>query len=441
VSSRVPGLADIVLAQDRGLALGIPAVCSAHPLVLDAALAAAVADGAPVLVESTCNQVNPDGGYTGQAPADFAAFLRDRARAASLPADRLLLGGDHLGPHPWRRRPAAEAMAKARELVRQCVRAGYVKLHLDASMRLGDDPGPAGALPPPEVVSARAADLCAAAEGARGDAPPGVPPPLYVIGTDVPPPGGETGEAEPPVATTPSELERTIDLARQALAARSLDEAWPRVVAVVVQPGVDFTSTRVFAYDRAKARPLREVLARLGPLVFEAHSTDYQAEAALRALVEDRFAILKVGPALTAALRRVVLGLEAVEREWLGRRRGVLLSGVRDALEAAMAADPRHWKDHHRPGDESLRALGYADRVRYYWPVPAVQAAVVRLFDNLRAWPPPLPLLAQHLPPEHDAVRQCAVEPSPAALVRHAVTEALRPYARACGTVGRPGCG
>jgi len=170
--------------------------------------------------------------------------------------------------------------------------------------------------------------------------------------------------------------------------------------------------------------------------VFEAHSTDYQPEAALRALVEDRFAILKVGPALTFALRRVVLGLEAVEREWLGGRRGVVPSGVRDALEAAMEADPRHWREFHRDDGDALRplrALGYADRVRYYWPVPAVQAAVGRLFANLRAAPPPLPLLAQHLPAEHDAVRHGEAESSPDGLVRHAVTEALRPYARACG--------
>jgi D-tagatose-1,6-bisphosphate aldolase subunit GatZ/KbaZ len=362
--------------------------------------------------------------------------VRARAGAAGLSADRLILGGDHLGPHPWRRRPAAEAMARARELVRQCVRAGYAKLHLDASMRLGDDPGAPGGLPSPETVSERAADLCAAAEEARRDAPADAPLPLYVIGTDVPPPGGETGEAEPPPATTPDDLERTLDLARRAFDARGLEDAWPRVVAVVVQPGVDFTSTRVFDYDRERARPLRVALARRGSLVFEAHSTDYQAEAALRALVEDRFGVLKVGPALTFALRRTILGLEAVEREWLGGRRGTVLCGVRDALEAAMDADPRHWRDHHAHDGEDLRALrafGYADRVRYYWPSPAVQAAVGRLFASLRASPPPLPLLAQHLPREHDAVRAGEAEPSPEGLVRHAVSEALRPYARACG--------
>jgi len=432
----VPGLRDVVRAQDRGESLGLPAVCSAHPWVLDAAFAVAAAGGAPVLVESTCNQVNPDGGYTGQTPSDFAASVLRRAEVAGVPADRLVVGGDHLGPHPWRHRPADEAMGMARELVRQCVRAGYAKLHLDASMRLGDDPPPPGSPPSAEVVSARAAELCQAAEAARKDAPAGTPAPVYVIGTDVPPPGGETADSVPPAVTTVEDLDQTLTLARRAFAARGLDDAWARVVAVVVQPGVDFTATRVFDYDRAKAACLRAALDRRGGLVFEAHSTDHQPEAALRALVEDRFAILKVGPALTFALRRALFALEAVEREWMGGRRGVSLSGVRDSLEAAMDADPRHWSEHHHGDRESLRALralGYSDRVRYYWSVPVVQAAVERLFANLRAAPPPLPLVAQHLPVEYDAVRQGQATPSPEGLVRRAVTEALRPYGRACG--------
>lgn len=38
-------------------------------------------------------------------------------------------------------------------------------------------------------------------------------------------------------------------------------------------------------------------------LVFEAHSTDYQTKEAYKQLVHDHFAILKVGPALTFAMR------------------------------------------------------------------------------------------------------------------------------------------
>ncbi len=150
-----------------GARAGIWSCCSANRFVLEAAMEQAAADDAPVLVESTSNQVNPEGGYTGQTPAAFTAFVKDVARSQGFRWERVLLGGDHLGPHPYRALPAAEAMAKARELVRQCVLAGYGKIHLDASMRLGGDPGAADTPVDPEVVTERAADLCAAAEEAH----------------------------------------------------------------------------------------------------------------------------------------------------------------------------------------------------------------------------------------------------------------------------------
>jgi D-tagatose-1,6-bisphosphate aldolase subunit GatZ/KbaZ len=192
----------------------------------------------------------------------------------------------------------------------------------------------------------------------------------------------------------------------------------------------------VFDYERAAAASLVAYGRRVPGIVFEAHSTDYQQPEALRALVADRFGVLKVGPWLTFAFRQAVLGLEAIEREWLGGRKAVAPSRLREALEAAMDEDPRHWLGHHRPGDEALRALrifGYSDRVRYYWPAPGVQEALGRLFANLLAFPPPPPLVGQHLPRQYDALRAGEIGQSPEELVRYGVNEVLRLYARASG--------
>ena len=119
-----------------------------------------------MLVEATSNQVNQEGGYTGATPADFAGALARAAEAAGLPPDRVLFGGDHLGPHPWRAEAAEPAMAKARELVRQYAAAGAAKIHLDASMRLADD---ASDVVDDGVAAERTAELAAAAEGGRVD--------------------------------------------------------------------------------------------------------------------------------------------------------------------------------------------------------------------------------------------------------------------------------
>ena len=196
-------LRDVVRRNRRGETAGTYAVCSAHPAVLDAAIRQALADGTVLHVESTSSQVNQFGGYTGSTPAMFAAEIRGAAEKLGLPASQVLLGSDHMGPYYWRKEPAATAMANARELAAQCVLAGYQKIHLDASMACGGDP----AVLPVAVVAERTAILCQVAEESFASLPKGSPRPLYVIGTEVPVPGGEVAEGEPPLPTTLKDLQ------------------------------------------------------------------------------------------------------------------------------------------------------------------------------------------------------------------------------------------
>ena len=55
-------------------------------MVLEACIDQALFDGALLLVEATCNQVNQDGGYTGMRAADFRSFVTGLAAARGLPA-------------------------------------------------------------------------------------------------------------------------------------------------------------------------------------------------------------------------------------------------------------------------------------------------------------------------------------------------------------------
>src|ERR1700722_1404934 len=164
---------------------GIYSICSAHPWVLGAAMQQALDDGTPLLVESTSNQVDQYGGYTGMKPADFVRFAHLIAERVGLPRDHLILGGDHLGPNAWRSYPAEEAMQRAEALIDAYVCAGFTKIHLDTSMACGDDPERLS----DSVVAQRAARLCAVADAAA--ARTGLKSrPVYVIGTEVPVPGG-----------------------------------------------------------------------------------------------------------------------------------------------------------------------------------------------------------------------------------------------------------
>jgi len=237
---------------------GVYAVCSAHPWVIDAAMRQALEDDSILLVESTSSQVNQLGGYTGQTPRQFADFVHSASRRAGLPEDRILLCGDHLGPFPWRDTASSRALQKARELVRACVLAGYGKIHLDASMACADDPK----VVPEHVVAQRAAVLCETAEEALKDLPRSAVRPLYVIGTEVPVPGGESAAGSPPAITTAVSLNQTLRTFREAFEERGLSAAWERVIGVVVQPGVEFGNDFVIEYDRNRARVLSEQLPR-----------------------------------------------------------------------------------------------------------------------------------------------------------------------------------
>lgn len=411
---------------------GVYAVCSAHPWVIDASIRQALENDSVLHVESTSSQVNQLGGYSGQTPSQFADFVKAAARRMGLSEDQILLGGDHLGPFPWRAEASDSALGKACELTRACVLSGYRKIHLDASMACADD---AKVLPEP-VVASRAAVLCQAAEEAAKSLPSGPDFPRYVIGTEVPAPGGESALGEPPAVTTVESLHQTLQVFQQAFEEKGLSAAWQRVIGVVVQPGVEFGDDVVFEYDRAKARSLAAELPRSPSLVYEAHSTDYQSPIALAQMVEDHFAILKVGPWLTFAFREAVFALSSIERELHGGEKSLRLSQVRESLDQAMLRESAYWRSYYSGDERQLRisrAYSYSDRCRYYWHESSVQAEIARLIENLTAQPVPLTLISQYLPLEYKAIRAGEIANQPEAIIRYHIQLVLRAYATACG--------
>ena len=417
--------ADALTALAARGAGGIVSVCSAHPAVIEAALLQAAEDGGPALIEATCNQVNQDGGYTGMTPAGFRDFVGGIADRVGVPRSRVILGGDHLGPNPWKHLPPADAMARAEAMVAAYAAAGFEKLHLDCSMGCAGEP----ASPGDAVAAERAALLAARAEQAAAA------PPVYVIGTEVPTPGGALGALDHLAPTRPDDALAT-HAVHEAAFRNAAATAWPRVIALVVQPGVEFGLEDVAVYAPERARSLAAVLGRMPGLVFEAHSTDYQPEAALRQLVEDGFRILKVGPGLTFALREALYGLDAIAA--VLDRGSASVPGV---MERLMTEQPRDWQGHY-PGtpDEQrrLRHFSYSDRIRYYWPLPAAREAVDGLLAALGGVCIPKPLISQYLPRLHGRVLAGTLPPDARVLLAEAVRDVLRSYSRACRSPEAP---
>ncbi len=416
-----------IIAQHKaGRSVGIYSACSAHPLVIEAALNYARRRSAPVLIEATSNQVNQDGGYTGMRPADFNRFVLKIAARVGTPPSQVLLGGDHLGPNCWQDLPAESAMAKSEQLIADYVAAGFRKIHLDCSMSCAGDPTPLC----DTAVAARAVRLCAVAE--RTWERVGGEAPVYVVGTEVPVPGGAQEELAELALTDAAAATATIDAHRDAFQLAGLQQVWPRVIGLVVQPGVEFDHDKVIDFRASRAGALAAVADAQPHLVYEAHSTDYQTPANLRALVQNHFAILKVGPGLTFAMREALWALDDIEREWLGAHR---YSGLRKTVQKAMTAAPQFWNKYYLSEGRQLeldQQYSRSDRIRYYWPVPEVDSALQRLLANLEANPPPLTLLSQYLPLQYQAIRDGRLSLSARELVLHAVQQVLQQYAEAC---------
>ncbi|MDO5613892.1 MAG: D-tagatose-bisphosphate aldolase, class II, non-catalytic subunit [Paracoccus sp. (in: a-proteobacteria)] len=418
-------LHDIARWRNRPGPSGIPSICTAHPLAIEAAMRCILPTDLPLLIEATCNQVNQEGGYTGMTPSDFRSFVDVIAARVRFPADRLILGGDHLGPNPWKDMPADQAMSKAEEMIRAYAAAGFSKLHLDCSMGCAGEPV---ALNDVETAS-RAARLAAAAEEAR---PKNGIAPVYIIGTEVPIPGGAMEEIEGLELTSPDAALTTYAIHKDAFVEAGLSDAFTRVIGLVVQPGVEFGNHNVIGYDSKAATELSATLAQMPGLVFEAHSTDYQTREALTALVNDGFAILKVGPGLTFALREALYGLDAIAEELFpGQRRRTL----RAVMEAVMMAAPMNW-DRYYHGSDAERALqrhfSYSDRIRYYWPNPVADQAVAELFALLGDADLPETLIAQYLGGLYPQVRAGRLAPRARELSLAAVERLTQDYVSAC---------
>lgn len=421
----------VLQAQKQGKKVGIYSACTGNELVLEACMRHAKATGTVLLIEATANQVDQYGGYTGMKPADFMAMIGKLSEKTGLPMERIILGGDHLGPLTFAGYEEEKAMAEARELIRQYVLAGFTKIHIDTSMKVAsDDPDVRLS---DEVISRRGAELARVAEDAYAQLKqrdPDAVHPVYIVGSEVPIPGGSQDAVDTGVQVTKVEdFRTTVEVFRKAFEKEGLQEAWKHVIGVVVQPGVEEKDSGCTEYDRAKAAELMQSITEYPDLMFEGHSTDYQTKYKLREMVEDGVGILKVGPGLTLALREGIFALAYAERE-LFAFEPQKQSRFLETLDEVMVEDPHYYSRHYHGTEAEIalkRKFSFSDRCRYYLPDPRVQEALNRLFSNFEGGVP-LNLLSQFMPIQYTKVREGKLENDPRALVFDRVANTVDEY-------------
>ena len=422
-------LKQIVKAQKEGRAVGIYSCCSANEYVIRAALLKGKKDNSCVLIESTANQCDQYGGYTGMKPADFKAFVEDIAKEIGFDTNKLFLGGDHLGPLTFTSMNEEEAIKEADELIRCYVSAGFTKIHIDTSMRVKDDD--VNTRLSDETIARRGARLAKVAEEAYAkllETNPDAIEPVYIVGSEVPIPGGAQGAVDEGVQVTkPEDFKATLNTFEKAFKDNGLDHAWSNVIGIVVQPGVEEKDSGCTEYDRAKAVDLCAAIRDYDNIVFEGHSTDYQTKIKLREMVEDGIAILKVGPGFTFMMRQALFALADIENELLKDK----ASHFKDVLDAAMLKDTKYWSKHYIGTEEEValkRKYSFSDRCRYYMPVPEVKQAMQTMIQNLRTNGIPLNLLTQYMPIQYTRVREGLLENDPEALIVDRICDSIDEY-------------
>lgn len=420
---------DMIFKRNMGIHAGIPSFCTANLLVIEACLQQGKRFGDDILIEGTSNQVNQFGGYTGMTPDVFRDKVWEIADRVGFPRDRLILGGDHLGPLVWNHEPEESAMAKAEDLVRAYVLAGYKKIHLDTSMRLGDDSTDEALSI--RTIARRGARLFRSCENAYQEllrSNPDEKRPSYIIGSEVPIPGGEQELTDQVAVTDAGDLHETVRIYREEFGKLELSSLFDSIVGVVVQPGVEFGDENLVRYNRVETVALSEAIAQYPGMVLEGHSTDYQSPKELKEMVEDGIAILKVGPALTFAMREGLFALSDIEKVLIPERERADFPQV---LERVMLANPKNWQVYYSGTEEEIaikRKYSLSDRCRYYMADKEVQGAIEKLFDNLDRVHIPLGLLHQYLPTQYIKVRDGSLSPQARELAKDKVIDRIEDY-------------
>ena len=415
--------------RKEGFKIGIPSYCTANEIAIEAVMEQGKRFAEPILIEGTANQINQFGGYTGMTPADFRDYVYAIADKVNFEHDRIILGADHFGPLVWSNLSADEAMKNSKELVRLAVLAGFTKIHLDTSMKLKGDPE--NERLSDEVIAERGAVLLEECEKAYQEllkTEPNAVRPVYIIGSEVPIPGGAQEEDAGLQVTSVSDFENTLNTYRRKFEEHGISDRWEDVIAVVVQPGVEFGDKDIHQYDRNAASELCKALKRHPDVVFEGHSTDYQPPKKLREMVEDGIAILKVGPALTFSLREGLFALSMIEKELVPEDKR---ANFIETLERIMLENPSNWQKHYHGSDEDkriARKYSYSDRCRYYFSIPEIKSTIAKLLANIDSIEIPAGMLRQYMPRQYRRVRDGQLEMKASSLVKDCVAEIADDY-------------
>ncbi len=340
--------------------ISYPCFCVSNYDVIKSILFFVKKNNLTVIIESTSSQVNQFGGYTNKTPKQFKTMIYDLCKKIKFPLSQVILGGDHLGHFPWRKRKKKLANRNAANLVKACLDAGYKKIHIDTSHKLLDD-----------FTFEKRKALNRSQELAKLLKKKKIFP---IFGTEVPFPGSKVQKKIK--LTSVNDLGNEIDFYIQSLKEVGLNETF----ACVVEPGMYFENYKIVKPKIKLLKKLKNYSNKKN-FFYEAHSCDYQDIKTLRSLVKNNFKFLKVGPELTYFYSKALFKMEEIEKKLFKKK-----SNFKVKLLKEMKKNKKHWVDYYskNPTENEL-ICNKLDRMRYYLYAKSIQSAKKILKKNINS--------------------------------------------------------
>jgi D-tagatose-1,6-bisphosphate aldolase subunit GatZ/KbaZ len=344
----------------------IPSFCTSNIFVLKSLLSFCKKKKLPILIETTSNQVNQHGGYSGNKPKDFIRKMNNLAKKMQFNKKNIFYGGDHLGPLPWKLSNSSVALKKSIELVNLYIAAKYQKIHIDTSIECNDDKTLTN-----KEVFLRAQYILKKLKNKRI-----IKNTFLVFGTEVPLAGGNNNKK---IKSTM--FKKIIDEYNNFSKLLKFENLPIKNFGLVIEPGMKFMHKNV-TKPYLKNFKLKKLFSKKNNFFYEAHSTDYQSFITLRNLVKNNFKILKVGPELTFNLLKSFLFMEKVEKKKYSKR-----SNFKKTILDEMFTSDQYWRDYFK--NVSKKELkkniinSYYDRTRYYLDNKKVLNSIKVLENNI----------------------------------------------------------
>ncbi len=345
-----------------------PSFCTSNIEVLKIIILYCKRKKLPCLVESTSNQVNQYGGYSGKTPQEFYNDIKKILKQNNFSFKNFYMGGDHLGPLPWKKKNKKTAMNNSVQLINKCLDSNYSKIHVDTSIKCINDK-----IINHSIIFDRTKYILQNSKLKKK-----LSKIFLIIGTEVPLSGSnEKGKIK---LTQKNQINLEVKKFRDLL--RTLYKKKLKF-GLVVEPGMRFMHNSIQRPNFTNFKPKRKI-SKKNNFVYEAHSTDYQPLNVLIKLVKNNFKFLKVGPELTYNYSRSLFAMEKIEKKYLKNN----FSKIKDNIMTTMLKDKKYWKEYYSGNNQKIKKLilnSKLDRMRYYLNKHKIRISIIKLKKNINS--------------------------------------------------------